>query len=107
MPYEPLSRTDSVAIALREWRLFGSPVDDEPPGTRPKPLPEEKPERQAGLWQRVGEYWWISQDPSRIEAAWTGKHDDNGLERFITAPRRQNFLAPPRRHRGFPLLELI
>jgi hypothetical protein len=31
---------------------------------------------------------------------------DNGLERFITATRRQNFLAPPRRHRAFPLLEL-
>ena len=32
--------------------------------------------------------------------------DDNGLERFITATRRQNFLVPPRRHRAFPLLEL-
>lgn len=32
--------------------------------------------------------------------------DDNGLERFITATRRQNFLAPPRRHRAFPLTEL-
>jgi hypothetical protein len=31
---------------------------------------------------------------------------DNGLERFITATRRQNFLCPPRRHRAFPLLEL-
>jgi hypothetical protein len=30
---------------------------------------------------------------------------DNGLERFITATRRQNFLIPPRRHRAFPLLE--
>jgi hypothetical protein len=32
---------------------------------------------------------------------------DNGLERFITATRRQNFLVPPRRHRIFPLVELI
>jgi hypothetical protein len=31
---------------------------------------------------------------------------DNGLERFITATRRQNFLCPPRRHRAFPLIEL-
>jgi hypothetical protein len=31
---------------------------------------------------------------------------DNGLERFITATRRQNFLVPPRRHRAFPLIEL-
>ena len=32
--------------------------------------------------------------------------EDNGLERFITATRRQNFLVPPRRHRAFPLLEI-
>lgn len=31
---------------------------------------------------------------------------NQGLERFITATRRQNFLVPPRRHRAFPLLEL-
>ncbi|HEY7416322.1 MAG TPA: hypothetical protein VH593_14110 [Ktedonobacteraceae bacterium] len=31
--------------------------------------------------------------------------DDNGLERFLTATRRQNFLTPPRRHRSFPLTE--
>jgi len=35
-----------------------------------------------------------------------GQDDDNGLERFITATRRQNFLVPPRRHRAFPLVEL-
>jgi hypothetical protein len=32
--------------------------------------------------------------------------DDNGLERFITATRRQNYLIPPRRHRAFPFAEL-
>jgi len=32
--------------------------------------------------------------------------DDNGLERFLTATRRQNFLVPPRRNRAFPLVEL-
>ena len=30
----------------------------------------------------------------------------NGIERFLTATRRQNFLVPPRAHRAFPLLEL-
>jgi hypothetical protein len=35
-----------------------------------------------------------------------GDDDDNGLERFITATRRQNFLVPPRRHRAMPLVEL-
>jgi hypothetical protein len=29
-----------------------------------------------------------------------------GLERFLTATRRQNYLVPPRRHRAFPLAEL-
>jgi hypothetical protein len=32
--------------------------------------------------------------------------EDHGLERFITATRRQNYLIPPRRHRSFPLIEL-
>jgi len=32
--------------------------------------------------------------------------ENNGLERFITATRRQNFLVPPRRYRAFPLLEI-
>jgi hypothetical protein len=32
--------------------------------------------------------------------------EDNGLERFITATRRQNYLIPPRRNRVFPLVGL-
>ncbi|MGH2508434.1 MAG: hypothetical protein ACRDHZ_13700, partial [Ktedonobacteraceae bacterium] len=42
--------------------------------------------------------------PPGIEAADSG---DDGLERFTSATRRQNFLIQPRRHRSFPLLELI
>jgi hypothetical protein len=30
----------------------------------------------------------------------------NGINSFIRATRRQNFLVPPRRHRAFPLLEV-
>jgi hypothetical protein len=30
----------------------------------------------------------------------------NGINAFIRATRRQNFLVPPRRHRAFPLIEL-
>jgi hypothetical protein len=41
-----------------------------------------------------------------LQAQFNVQDDDNGLERFITATRRQNFLVPPRRHRAFPLLEL-
>jgi hypothetical protein len=76
--WAPFSRAAAVAIALREWRLFGQPVDDDPPDTRPIPLPEDKPERMDGLWQRVGEYWWIGQEPDAKEVAWTGKHDETG-----------------------------
>lgn len=80
---EPFNRADTVAIALREWRLFGSHVEDAPAQDRPVPLPQDKPERQPGLWQRVGEYWWVglAVDPSRRpprEESWTGKHDENG-----------------------------
>jgi hypothetical protein len=44
---------------------------------------------------------------ARDLAAQFGVDDDgNGLERFITATRRQNYLIPPRRHRAFPLVEV-
>jgi hypothetical protein len=81
--FEPFNRTDTVAIALREWRLFGSKIDVEPTPGSPPPLPQDKPERQPGLWQRVGEYWWIglavppSEQPPR-EESYTGKHDEAG-----------------------------
>jgi hypothetical protein len=76
--WAPFTRQAVTAIALREWRLFGQGVDDDPPDTRPPPLPEDKPEREEGLWQRVGEYWWIGQDPDQREVSWTGKHDETG-----------------------------
>ncbi len=77
-PYEPFSRQAAVAIALREWRLFGEGVFDDPPGT-PELQGDDKPERQAGLWQRVGEYWWEGQDAANPTGAWTGKHDGSGV----------------------------
>jgi hypothetical protein len=79
VPWEPFSRAAAVAIAQREWRLFGQNIDDDTPDTRPPPPPELKPEREDGLWQRIGEYWWIGQDPEEREVSWTGKHDENGV----------------------------
>jgi hypothetical protein len=77
--FTPFVRQDAVAIALREWRLFGMPVDDDDPEQRPEASGTEvKPERLPGLWERVGEYWWIGQDPYESEVAWTGKHDGTG-----------------------------
>ena len=37
-----------------------------------------KAEREPGLWQRVGEYWWLGLDPGAPESGWTGKHDGAG-----------------------------
>ncbi|MFO1060306.1 MAG: DUF2272 domain-containing protein [Dongiaceae bacterium] len=71
-PYEPFSRAAAVAIALAEWRAFGSRVEAAgatPPG---------KAERAEGLWQRIGEYWWLGQDAGSPESGWTGKHDADG-----------------------------
>lgn len=74
IPFTPFSRDAVVAIALREWRLFGQPIAD--------PLAEPsrtiKPEREPGLWQRVGEYWWLGLNAGSPESAWTGQHDGSG-----------------------------
>ena len=72
-PYQAFSREAAVQIALREWRAFGQPVVF--PNTE---LPVDE-EREEGLWQRVGEYWWLGLDPSWRQQGWTGIHDENGL----------------------------
>jgi hypothetical protein len=48
----------------------------------------------------------VSQASLDLQARFGVPQRFNGLERFITATRRQNFLCPPRRHRAFPLVEL-
>jgi Uncharacterized protein conserved in bacteria (DUF2272) len=71
-PYQPFSREAAVQIALREWRAFGQQVVF--PNTE---LPVDE-EREEGMWQRVGEYWWLGLDPRWKEQAWTGIHNENG-----------------------------
>jgi hypothetical protein len=73
-PYEPFSREAVVAVALREWRLFGQTIAD-PDAEATRVI---KPEREAGLWQRVGEYWWLGLNTGSAESDWTGKHDQHG-----------------------------
>ena len=75
-PYEPFARAAAVAIALREWRLFDRPVRDAPPGGAPEA--GAKPEREPGLWQRVGEYWWLGLGGDDRQRRWTGEHDERG-----------------------------
>lgn len=53
--FASFNRQDAIAIALREWRLFGQPVDDDDPEQRPDASGTAvKPERLPGLWERVG-----------------------------------------------------
>jgi hypothetical protein len=48
----------------------------------------------------------VNQASLDLQSKFGVNSDDNGLERFLTATRRQNFLVPPRRNRAFPLVEL-
>jgi hypothetical protein len=75
--YEPFSRTDAVAIATDEWRLWGGQVEDDW-GQGYVQREATMAERQPGLWERVGEYWWEGMNAGTRESAWTGKHDADG-----------------------------
>src|SRR5262249_7115481 len=78
IPYEQFTRADAIAIAQQEWRLFGQRVNDDPPHQDAALAPEDCPDRFPGLWERVGEYWWLGQNADRPEAAWTGMHNERG-----------------------------
>ncbi|MGE0257534.1 MAG: DUF2272 domain-containing protein [Alphaproteobacteria bacterium] len=72
-PYQPFSREAAVQIALREWRAFGQQV------VYPDTELDVDHERLEGLWQRVGEYWWLGLPMASLEQGLTGKHNQNGL----------------------------
>jgi hypothetical protein len=48
----------------------------------------------------------MAMDATSVEEKYGLAPTANGINAFIHATRRQNFLAPPRIHRAFPLLEL-
>ena len=75
--YAPFSRTSAVAVAWDEWRLWGMRVDDKG-GAGYVQTEATMAERQPGLWQRVGEYWWEGLNAGEPDAAYTGKHDADG-----------------------------
>jgi hypothetical protein len=72
VPYQPFSREAAVQIAMREWRAFGQVVVY--PNTE---LPFDR-EREEGLWQRVGDYWWQGLPFGTPDTSFTGIHDANG-----------------------------
>src|SRR4029077_14137336 len=69
-PYQLFSRAAAVEIALREWRAFGQKLVLSPNA----PDSADSKERDEGLWQRVGDYWWQGLDYGSRDGAWTGKH---------------------------------
>ena len=75
-PYAAFSRDAAVEIALREWRAFGQTMVL----SASAPDSADSKERDEGLWQRVGEYWWLGLNYGAPDSAWTGKHDANGIE---------------------------
>ena len=72
VPYQPFSRAAAVQIALREWRAFGSTV------LSPNQQLPYDAERSEGLWQRVGEYWWLGLPLGAPDQRLTGMHDGSG-----------------------------
>jgi len=84
-PFEPFSRENTIAIAQREWRAFGMNVNDDPPDQQDRPR-DLRPDHQPGLWQRVGEYWWLGQNAGNPEEGWTSKYSENGTRYAGDAP---------------------
>jgi hypothetical protein len=82
LPYQPFSRDAAVQIAYREWRAFGQRVVLSPNELE---SPDSK-ERDEGLWQRVGDYWWLGLPYGTEEGRWTGMHDASGA----VFPREQD-----------------
>lgn len=79
-PFEAFARVNAVGIALREWRAFGSLVNNEPPDPRVVQPDELRPDKQPGMWQRVGDYWWSGQDAGTPAAGWTSKYNEWGRQ---------------------------
>jgi hypothetical protein len=107
-------RIDHQAALLRSSRAAdGTPVHirSDGPGFDNMDVPDgsNQPKLQFNIFVPTAEFF------ARLRASTAAQDlqnahgvpvNDNGLERFITATRRQNFLSPPRRHRAFPLIEL-
>jgi hypothetical protein len=79
------------------------------PGGATIPAGSNQPKLQFSAFVPTAEFFRVMRANSAaqdLQKQFKVDPDDNGLERFMTATRRQNFLIPSRRHRSFPLLEL-
>jgi len=79
------------------------------PGGATVPAGSNQPKLQFSAFVPTSEFFRVMRANSAaqdLQKQFGVDPDDNGLERFMTATRRQNFLIPPRRHRSFPLVEL-
>ena len=59
-------------------------------------VPDEAtmPQRQPGLWQRVGEYWWEGMNAGEPDNAYSGKYDAQG-NLVPVSPTARNTPGPP------------
>jgi len=83
LPYQPFSREAAIQIAYREWRAFGQVV------VFPHSELPFDAERSEGLWQRIGDYWWLGLPMGERDQGFTGMHDQNG--RVFAAREDENF----------------
>jgi hypothetical protein len=88
VPYQPFTREAAVQIAYREWRAFGQPV------VLPHTELAVDNERAEGLWQRVGDYWWLGLPLGSREQDFTGIHDQTAAS---LRGRRMEISPGPRR----------
>jgi hypothetical protein len=112
--YEGKRRIGHVSALQRSSRAAdGTPIHirADGPGFDSLDVPDgsRQPKLQFSIFVPTAEFFRTmrrNQASQDLAQQFSVPPDDNGLERFITATRRQNFLVPPRRHRAFPLLEL-
>jgi len=110
-----LGRIGHEAALQRSSRAAdGSPIHIrmDGPGFDSMDVPDgsNQPKLQFAVFVPTAEFFRVmrvNQASLDLQSQFNVAEDDNGLERFITATRRQNFLVPPRVHRAFPLRELF
>ena len=73
------------------------------------PFVKNEPKTQFSIFIPTADFFAtlrINQASLDLASQYNVSLKNQGIERFLTATRRQNYLIPPRLHRAFPLLEL-